>query len=190
MLLEDHDGSVWIGTAYSGLYHFNAGKFEEVSIPSKEVMSLAEDREGNIWVGTAGGGLYQVRLRIVELEGTEEGLPFGAVQSLCEDRNGVLWAATQNGALARRIEGRWRMFSPEPDWPGQATCVTADPDGAIWIGTRTFGLFCWKNDRLVKWGTQMISKAGPFTPLNPRRQEICGSVRKPRTPCNVCMRVN
>ncbi len=151
-LLEDEDGSVWIGTAYSGLYHFSGTNFEAVPISHKEVTSLAEDREGSLWVGTTGDGLYQVRPRTVELEGTEEGLPFDAVQSLCEDTNGVLWAATQNGALARRIGDRWQMFSPQPDWAAPATCVTADPSGAIWIGTRTFGLFCWKDNRLTDWG--------------------------------------
>jgi signal transduction histidine kinase len=30
--------------------------------------------------------------------------------------------------------------------------VTADPSGALWIGTRSHGLFCWKENRLVNWG--------------------------------------
>ncbi len=151
-LLEDRDGGLWIGTAYQGVYHFDGTSFESVATSHKEIMSLMEDREGSIWAGTAGGGLNQIRARVVELEGTEEGLPFEAVQSLCEGADGVYWAATQNGALARCVAGKWKSFLPETNWPAQATCVAADPSGAIWIGTRMNGLFCWKGNRLQAWG--------------------------------------
>jgi signal transduction histidine kinase/streptogramin lyase len=151
-LLEDQAGGVWVGTAYSGLYHVSGTNSEKIPIAHEEVLSLAEDFEGSVWVGTTGDGLYQIRPRVVDLERTEEGLPFEAVQSLCEDTSGVIWAATQNGALARRFGERWQFFSPGESWAGQASCVAAGPDGIVWIGTRMAGFFCWQHDRLVNWG--------------------------------------
>ncbi|HSU57074.1 MAG TPA: two-component regulator propeller domain-containing protein, partial [Candidatus Dormibacteraeota bacterium] len=115
-------------------------------------LSLAEDREGNIWVGTVGGGLNRIRRRAVNLEGTESGLPFPSVQSICEDRSGRIWAATQNGIIARREGNSWVSMRNEQDWPQDATCLTAGPDGSLWVGTRLHGLYCWRDGHFVDWG--------------------------------------
>lgn len=151
-LLEDHEGAVWIGTSYSGLFRHDDSGFAAVETTHQEILSLADDREGNLWVGTAGGGLNRVRRRAVRLEAVESGLPFAAVQSICEDTNGVTWAATQNGVLARRIAGKWGPPPPTGNWPADATCVAADAQGSLWIGTRLHGLFCWRDGQFVSWG--------------------------------------
>jgi signal transduction histidine kinase/ligand-binding sensor domain-containing protein len=152
VLLEDHEGAVWIGTTFSGLFRYDDAGFESIQTTHQEILSLTEDREGNLWVGTAGGGVDRVRRRALALEALDSGLPFAAVQSLCEDANGDLWAATQNGVLARRTGGRWTALLESRHWPSGATCVAADPQGAIWIGTRQHGLYCWRGGRLVPWG--------------------------------------
>ncbi len=151
-LLEDHEGAVWIGTSYSGLYRHGDSGFEPIQTAHEEILSLVEDREGNLWVGTSGGGLNRIRRRAIELEGTESGLPFGAVQSICQDAAGTLWAATQNGGLARRVEGRWTALAASESWPTDATCVTADAQGSVWIGTRLHGLYCWRDGSFLNWG--------------------------------------
>lgn len=152
VLLESQAGTVWVGTSYDGLFHFNGVTFESVATTHQEIMSLAQDNEGNLWAGTGGGGLNRIRARSVALEGAEAGLPFEAVRSLCEDSEGNLWATTQNGLLVRRSAGRWTPFSPTPNWRGDATCVTADVSGTVWIGRRLRGFLCWRGDRLVEWG--------------------------------------
>ena len=151
-LLEDREGGVWIGTAYHGLFHFDGSVFEAVPTTHRQVNSLAEDREGNLWVGTTGGGLNRVRPRAVELEGAEAGLPFETVQSLCQDSTGMIWAVTQNGAIAWRTNGQWRVFNNELISNVEATCVSADPLGRVWIGTRMNGLYCWQNGGFIHWG--------------------------------------
>ena len=152
VLLEDHEGAVWIGTSFSGLFRYEEQGFEAVPTSHQEILCLTEDREGNLWVGTAGGGLNRVRRRTLQLEGVEDGLPFATVQSICEDASGNLWAATQNGALARRSNGRWTPLPPSEHWPSGATCVAADRQGAVWIGTRQHGLYCWRDGQFVSWG--------------------------------------
>jgi signal transduction histidine kinase/streptogramin lyase len=146
VLLEDHEGAVWIGTSFSGLFRFAGSEFEKVPTTHPGILSLTEDSQGNLWVGTDGGGLNQVRPRTVELETTESGLPFEVVQSVCEDANATVWAATQNGALARRISGKW---APLP-MTEEATCLTADPSGDLWIGSRLHGLLCWRTNGLIR----------------------------------------
>ena len=73
-LLEDHEGAVWIGTSFSGLFRHDESGFESIETTHQEILSLAEDREGNLWVGTAGGGVNRVRRRAVALEGARGGL--------------------------------------------------------------------------------------------------------------------
>ncbi len=152
VMLEGRDGSLWIGTTFSGLYRYDGRSFQVVATTHQEIISLMEDVEGNIWVGMGGGGLNQVRPRAVTLEGNENGLPIPVVSSLCEDTDGVVWAATQNGALAKNINGRWQVVPTGEQWPGQAMSLCADPTGGIWVGTRYHRLLRWREGRFVEWG--------------------------------------
>jgi ligand-binding sensor domain-containing protein len=130
-VLEDHDGAVWVGTSFSGVFRHDDSGFQVIPTTHQEILGMSEDREGNIWVGTFGGGLDRVRRRAISLEGTEAGLPFAAVESICQDPSGTIWAVTQNGVLARRVDGKWNALPANENWPDDATCVTADANGAI-----------------------------------------------------------
>lgn len=164
-LLEDRHGALWIGTTISGLFRFADGRFENVPISHREVVNLLEDREGNLWIGTSGGGLNQVRSRAFRIEGEATGVPFRAVQALCEDPAGGLWAISQDGIPVRRVDGRWQnIFSPGDGFEGEATAITADATGAVWIGTRNQRLYRWQNGRLNSWGrTEGLIGAGNRT---------------------------
>jgi signal transduction histidine kinase/ligand-binding sensor domain-containing protein len=146
VLFEDHHGGIWIGTSDNGLFHYDGAHFENVPVSDHGISCLTEDHENNIWVGTESGGLNRLRLRVIDLESEQTGLPFGTIQSLCQETNGVIWATTQNGLLMRGKSGAWETISTNADWPGgSATCVVADKNGAIWIGTKDRELHCWGN---------------------------------------------
>ena len=139
-IYEDHAGAVWLGTLAGGLFQVVGTNVSVVPTSYPDVLNIAEDREGNLWVGTGGGGLNRLRLRIMELQTTENGLPFSSVRSICEDTNGTLWAAAQNGELARRAHGHWQNVSGESAWLGmQETCVASDDHGGIWAGAARGG---------------------------------------------------
>ena len=155
VLLEDRGGAVWLGTAADGLFRFAGGKFEPVPTSHRELACLAQDREGNLWAGTGGGGLNRLRPRVVQLLGTESGLPFESVRSACEDSTGALWVTTQNGLLAKWQGGLWTTISRETNWPGgHAACVAADRNGGVWIGTHDRGLHHWQAGRYQSWRQQ------------------------------------
>ena len=151
-MLEDQQGAVWIGTSFSGVFRHDDSGFESIPTTHQEILGMSEDQEGNIWVGTFGSGLDRIRRRAISLEGTEAGLPFAGVESICEDPGGTIWAVTQNGVLARRSKGKWNALPANENWPDDATCVTAETNGAIWIGTRLHGLYCWRDNKFVNWG--------------------------------------
>jgi signal transduction histidine kinase/ligand-binding sensor domain-containing protein len=142
---EDQDGSLWIGTAATGLFRYDGETILPVETSHGRIRTIAQDREGNIWVGTDGGGLNRLRPQVVELQGREAGLPFDTVRSVCEDAAGTLWVVTQNGEVANNEGGAWRTIGPTEGWPGgQATSVACDTDGVVWLGTFSRGLYRWQ----------------------------------------------
>jgi signal transduction histidine kinase/ligand-binding sensor domain-containing protein len=149
VLFEDRSGAVWFGTLVGGLFRISGTNVTAVATPNPDILSLTEDREGSIWVGTGGGGLGRLRVRVMELENKESGLPFSNVRSVCEDASHVLWAATQSGELARRVDNHWQNVSSGKGWPGKrVTCVTPDGQGGIWVGTSHEGLLHWQEGRV------------------------------------------
>jgi signal transduction histidine kinase/ligand-binding sensor domain-containing protein len=152
VMLEDRDGHVWIGTSYSGLYRHDGREFQQVATSHAGILSLIQDRQGSIWAGTFGGGLNRIRPRAITLNNTQSGLPYSSVESVCEDTNGTIWAVTQNGVLVRNAGKNWESIEKNSDWPGDATCVTADEQNRIWVGTRQHGLYCWFDGKFINWG--------------------------------------
>ncbi len=148
VLHEDGRGQLWAAcnTGKAGaLFLREMNQFRQVPVVCPYIMSLADDHEGNLWVGTRRTGLIQVRLRTVELVNPISGMLTG-VQSFCEDRSGQRFAAGVNGLLASSQGGAWReMTEPLGWWGGFAECVTADPRGGVWLGTREHGLMRWRD---------------------------------------------
>lgn len=63
VLMQDHNGYLWIGT-HNGLNRYDGHQFQTFfstpddphSLPSNNISSIAEDAAGNIWIGTADNG--------------------------------------------------------------------------------------------------------------------------------------
>ena len=142
---------MWLGTSFNGLIRFDGSRFEGNPFPTsaRGIATLTEDSEGNLWVGMRAGGLDRIRMRAVQLELEETGLPFEPVQSITEDTNGVFWGATQNGLLIRRDNGQWSVVPT----PGDGVmCVAADRTGSVWVATQKGQLFCWHDGQFRTWG--------------------------------------
>ncbi|HSY17394.1 MAG TPA: two-component regulator propeller domain-containing protein [Candidatus Acidoferrales bacterium] len=151
VVMEDRAGAVWIGTDSGGLFRYGAAGFEKIETSHPNIVSLAEDREGNIWAGTGGGGLDRISPRGVQLEGLGTGSSMAAIRSVCEDTNGGLWGVSQNGLVVVRTNEEWSVFFTNAPWNGIASCVTADRDGTIWIGTLNRKLYCWRTNDYTAW---------------------------------------
>lgn len=154
-LLVDRRGFVWVGTR-KGVSRFDGGRFVTWSrstheaIVSEECLALAEDREGTIWVGTADG---LIRLSdtvtrfdpksIAPTDPRSEGHQ-QAIQSLCASDAGELLVGTFRGLVSRCADGSWQRIQDRSaglrlDCPG--TALAATPDGTVWVGGGTCGLF-------------------------------------------------
>jgi signal transduction histidine kinase/ligand-binding sensor domain-containing protein len=161
-LLEDHGGSVWIGTDGNGLFHYNQSHFDRIETSHSSIKSLVEDHEGNVWVGTGGGGLNRITPRGITLETLENNHIQSQIQSICQDASNVLWGATQNGMLVSRIGSAWRPVFTNASFVGTAACVAADQN-SIWVGTRTGNLLRIVDTNQITWDTNIAR--GPIREL-------------------------
>lgn len=145
-LHEDQTHGLWIGTSSGGLFRSDSQGIQTVGTTHPNIINILEDFEGNLWVGTRGGGLNRLSPRAVQLLGPANGLPFAAVQSACEDSGGNLWVAGQNGALAYGGNSVWRLVTNQSSLNGgAASCIGAEDNGGVLIGTRDKGVFRHQN---------------------------------------------
>ncbi len=156
-LLRSRDGTLWIGTRYDGLFHYDPGsgrvevyrsaRGDSIGLPDNRVSGLLEDARGRIWIGTEIGGLARFDPSTGEWKryaplGGPGSLPSGSVRALLQDRRGRIWIGTGPGGLSRyRPEtddfATWR-HDPADDGSLGGTVVLSlleDPIGSLWIGT-------------------------------------------------------
>src|SRR5207302_1139 len=148
-ILQDHTGAVWIGTDGSGLFRHDDSGFQKIETSHPYILSLAEDSEGNVWAGTAGGGLDRISPKKIQLEEMNNGHSREGIQSVCQDTNGVLWGVTQSGLLVTRSDHEWTLALTNWHLTEVITCVAADRNGNVWIGTRDEKLYRWRDGRLT-----------------------------------------
>lgn len=113
-LLEDPDGTLWIGVWEGGLNRFDpkTQSFEHwkhdqndtSSIGGNEIIAITRDSQGVLWTGTFGGGLSKVvrtdkqgRPLAFKTYTTRHGLPSNIVYSIVPDHRGFLWLGTDQG---------------------------------------------------------------------------------------------
>ena len=133
-LLEDREGTLWIGTRSQGLWVIAPDRCVQIATPQEDVTALVEDSEGTLWVGMNGGGLARIRPKSLRLYNKEAGLLDNYTFTICEDRDGVMWLGNRDGGVARIREGAVETIAPRPDWPAfSAMSLSSDGAGHIWV---------------------------------------------------------
>ena len=163
-LLEDRDGSIFLGTA-AGLYrlpHAAEVRIERVAVdfPSdipegSMVSSLHLDRQGVIWASSL-SGLYRrdkdgVWTRLTTHDGKHH-----FINSVEEDPEGHLWVCTRSSGFGRlaAIEGGHAILDPEFDVKDglpdhDVRSLWFGSDGRRWAGTSS-GLVDWSNSARLR----------------------------------------
>jgi PAS domain S-box-containing protein len=107
-IAEDQQGTLWLGTHYSGLHRFEpaTGKFTVYksdpgspgSLRDDMVPTVHIDRSGAIWVGTQ-SGLDRLDPKTGTFTAYDEGenLPSSTVSCILEDKRGNLWMSSNQG---------------------------------------------------------------------------------------------
>lgn len=157
-LAEDHEGSIWMGTASEGLIRFRGQQIlpEKLSgiVPGRTVLSVFEDREQNLWVGTQ-DGLSRLSKTAVHLLTESDGLPEDSVSTVYQDRGGSLWIATATRGLYRTDGRRAAPFElPVKGGPVTVRTVFEDSQGVFWFGTAERGILRLSGGRMTGYTIQ------------------------------------
>ena len=175
-LLEQHDGSIWVGTEAglniipnperknSKIYNYNEGIMPyELSVSS--VLSMTKDESGSIWLCTEGGGINKVDLKRYNFELyqipknnlTKSSRKIHTIFPI--DKNKVFIGTGTIGVglfdLEKRIITPYHLL---PYFKGlyeienihTAVCLYKDSKGNFWIGTLYSGLFR-RDGKTGKW---------------------------------------
>jgi len=158
-MLEEGDGTLWIGTFSDGLLKFDRAhrRFSRYrndptngeSLPENRITTLFEDHERNVWAGFGAiepGFFTRPAPPFAALpfdSGNSANLGETLIDVIYEDHAGILWIGA-TGALNRldRNAGRYTHF----DVPGHGIAsdvlsIAEDQSGALWVGTSGQGLY-------------------------------------------------
>ncbi len=170
-LLEDHNGTIWVGSREDGVFRYDRTSETFSSFPvdpqnpralsDRRVTCFCEGRDGFMWIGTFSGvdrwdpatGQFS---RIRRDPGQPGSLDDDLILSLFEDSAGILWIGTDAGGLNRLDQSLARItrYTAIPGDPhslssSRVLAITEDREGQLWIGTgnglntldRSTGLF-------------------------------------------------
>ena len=144
-VFHDPDGTYWIGTLTSGLFHLDPrpppfalwSSRTDPRLPewADFVMALRERHDGSIWAGTLRGGAYRISpdRSVVELfparPGKAGSLPSREVWAMEEDRAGRLWVSS-TGGLCVHLPAGFRCQSVLGVTPHD---ISRDGEGWLWL---------------------------------------------------------
>jgi diguanylate cyclase (GGDEF)-like protein len=161
-ILEDSEGTLWVGTYGGGLNRLdrNSGTFTRFkhdpadphSLANDRVTSIFEDADGRLWVGTSGGlnlvDRANARFTRVNHDASDPtSLGDDRITALYQDRGGVLWVGTRHRGVSKWNPRTWsyglepaRELSADAEIPPNVMAFAEGSDGRLWIGTFGDGL--------------------------------------------------
>ncbi|TGV02586.1 hybrid sensor histidine kinase/response regulator transcription factor [Flavivirga rizhaonensis] len=171
-IYNDINGTIWVGTRKSGLYHLiepNTAneKIEHYfyqpnqldAINDNEILSIVEDRNSSLWIGTGKGLniLYKSNEStkgFINVETVKK-----AVNSLLIDKKGNLWIGESGTGLLyieqpknirtlkfENIKKFSLGFENNYQHLGNVNAIKEDASGKLWIGVYGYGLYCFNPD--------------------------------------------
>jgi signal transduction histidine kinase/ligand-binding sensor domain-containing protein len=153
-LAEDGAGSLWGGTE-AGLVKWENGRFAVPDGASKftghTITALFKDRPGTLWLGVLGAGIFHVADgKFVPV--TEPSLEtlLRETHSLLVDHTGRLWVGAGDDFVLCRENGQWLRYRiPRHLAQPYVGALTETPDGTIWAGSVSEGLFQFREGNVV-----------------------------------------
>lgn len=139
--LELRDGTLAVGTIYSGLHLiFRDGRrsvcFDRGNgLPQNWVRFLYEDREANLWIGAGSAGLVSLHATAFSVLNSPDQWQGCTVLSVAPGQDGALWIGTDGATLYHYAAGNWKHYGDAEGLPnGYIPAVTENHEGEVWVG--------------------------------------------------------
>jgi len=153
-VVSDRAAGVWVGTENSGLVHWTNGQCRVLGpgtgLGGQSVRGLFLDHAGDLWISLDSPKCFQ-RLHEDWFQTFAQPRIGSVIRAMAEDTAGTLWCGTQNGVLLRvegdalKDETALQSFSH----PIAIRCMTALPDGSVWIGYAGAGVGLLRNGKFA-----------------------------------------
>lgn len=113
-ILEDHEGTRWIGSFHDGLYYYNPvtkkqGVYnynirDSLGLSDNHINKLLEDSDNRLWIATE-NGLCQFNRsnRTFTRYSTASGFPSNIIYAMLEDDHKNLWITTSKGLVCMNL---------------------------------------------------------------------------------------
>jgi ligand-binding sensor domain-containing protein/signal transduction histidine kinase len=153
-LAEDGDGRLWIGTD-AGLAVWKDGGPDSTIVTEKfkgkAVTALFSDSQGNMWIGSAGAGVFKYRAgKLVQMMDATVGGLLQDPRCLLVDKRGRLWIGAGDDFVLCRDADQWRPYRiPQHFARSFVSSLAEQPDGTVWAGSVSEGLFQFKEGKLL-----------------------------------------
>jgi ligand-binding sensor domain-containing protein/signal transduction histidine kinase len=153
-LAEDMTGRLWIGTD-GGLAVLQNGHLSTPpvvgTLARKPITSLFCDRHGNMWIGAKGAGVFNIG------SGQLLSVHSPVVDNLLQDPHCVLvdhearlWVGAGDDSVLCREGKQWRSYRlPHHLARHRVSTLAEDPDGSVWAGSESEGLYQFKHGKLM-----------------------------------------
>ena len=153
-LAEDNEERLWIGTD-AGLAILQDGRIQKLPgagfLDGKPVTALFHDPAGSIWLGATGVGIYRFREhQFTKLQDSANEALLQDPHCLFYDNEQRLWVGAGDDSLLCQERGLWHRYRlPSHASRPFVKTLAQEPDGAIWAGSPTEGLFYFVGGKLT-----------------------------------------
>ena len=143
-VFRDRNGSLWIGTDGSGLFHLTGGATEQYTtangMTNNFVRAIMQASNGDIWIATDEGcnRLAHGTLRNFRVS---DGLSYFSVRTIVEGTDGDIWIGTDRGLSHLHQDAFQHDIATEALRNEKVWSIHSSRDGDVWFGTRNSGLY-------------------------------------------------
>ncbi|NOS68565.1 MAG: histidine kinase [Verrucomicrobia bacterium] len=152
-LAEDNNGRVWIGTEL-GLRLWQDGKIfalgGDETLRDAHITALCRDTSGAMWIGVGGVGIFRFRGgALTAVTDPEMEVLLRQPHCLLLDRSERIWVGAGEDFVLCWESGQWRRFRiPRHSAMPFVSSLAEQPDGSVWAGSTSEGLFQFKQGKL------------------------------------------
>lgn len=153
-LAEDNNGRVWIGTEL-GLRLWQNGSLTPLGggdvLRDPRITAVCRDKSGSMWIAARDAGVFRFRGgALTAITDPEMDTLLRQSHCLLVDRSDRIWVGAGEDFVLCWDSGQWRRFRiPRHSATPFVNSLAEQPDGSVWAGSTSEGLFQFKQGKLT-----------------------------------------